>query len=313
MRRVLMTIGLFVTAGAVTLARAEPPPTDAAPLPRDVGGLQTRPGPGPDRVGALVLRRLMRPLPEDNRPLGPGEREELRAFAEEHLPRLSELLPALEAIEPGVPPERVREVVARLRQLKRIYDFDPKLGEVFRRSFEQRFELKRLQWQLRRLRPGGPLYERAVQGVREHVSAIVELEIESLRAYSRITRARFDEFVDQRTDQILTGEGDLMPLPPLLREQAQRYAELPADSLERARLRERVRTGVTRMYSVHLEAMAMRIGDMEANAAAEVDQRVEAIVAGRRPPMGPRRPVRQPDSAPAVDDDAMLPDERGEF
>lgn len=309
MRRTLMTVWLIATTGAIALARAEPP-TDAAPLPREIGGPQTPPGPGPDRVGALVLRRLMRPLPEDHRPLRPGEREELRAFAQAHLPRLSELLPALDATGPAMPPERVREVVARLRHLKRIYDFDPRLGEIFRRSFEQRFELKRLQWQLRQTRPGGPLHERAVQAVREHVSALVELEIESLRAYSRITRARFDEFVDQRTDQILAGEGDLMPLPPVLREQAQRYTDLPADSPERARLRERVRTGVTRMYSVHLEAMAMRIGELEANAAAEVDQRVEALVAGRRPPIGPRRPLLRPDLAPSTDDDdATLPDE----
>ena len=80
--------------------------------------------------GMMIGGGLFRPSPEDFAPLTKEEREELMTFLQEHVSGLHAALEKLREGDPAAFEQKMNEAAPRLRQLRRIFERNPELGQL---------------------------------------------------------------------------------------------------------------------------------------------------------------------------------------
>lgn len=259
-------------------------------------GPHSRPFAGGPGMG--LGRHLFDVMPEDQGPLRPGEEEQLLAFAQEHMPRFYELMQSLRQRNPERCRAKLSDNAPRLRHLRRVYERNPRIGAIIQEHAEN---LLRVRHDLRAVRsepPDSSLYATAVQAARGRVADNVRLEIEVLQALAAELDQQRDERVEQRTAYLVGDGADLADAPPKLRELIAAFHAATGQT-ERDEAQKLVKEAAAQQLEAELKGLQQRIQNMQDNAAGEVDQRMERLLAGLKDdanePAG-RRP--HPDRGP---------------
>lgn len=248
--------------------------------------------PGGPEFGGFPGAELLRPLPEDEGPLQPGEADELIEFARRNVPFVHRALRRMEDSAPDEFERRLERAAPRLRQLKRIFDRNPQLGERIVRFAEnqQRIRIAKRNWDEGDRSPA--LRQRVMQEVRP-------LLAENMRIEQDVLRERLDDLTSRREVQIdreverLTADGlDPADVPADVRELLRKYRDAATDADRDALRRQLRRVGAERIDS-EISALRERVNRMRNNAAREVDRRVGRFF-DSPPHDRPPRPDRPP-------------------
>ncbi len=211
----------------------------------------------------------------DRSPLREGEAEELMEFAREHIPRAYYLLNALREESPERFRQRLTEHAPRLRQMRRVYEYSPEIGELVRQHAETRLMMRKRAMRIARVRAPS-LQERAWERLRGTVARSVELEIDILEARAEMLVAQRTALIEEASDHLLSSDAIPAGAPPRLRELLAAYhaAETePARNAARSRLME----GIERRIDKEVQVLQTRADDLRADAPAEVDLRMERL------------------------------------
>jgi hypothetical protein len=256
---------------------------------------QPRPPGGPE-FGGFPGAELLRPLPEDEGPLQPGEADELFEFARRNVPFVHRALRRMEDLAPDEFEHRLQRAAPRLRQLKRIFDRNPQLGERIVRFAEnqQRIRFAKRNWDEGERSPA--LRQRLTQEIRP-------LFAENLRIEQDVLRERLDDLTARREVQIdreverLTADGfDPADVPADVRELLRKYRDAATESELDAARRELRRVGENRIDS-EISMLRERVNRVRNDAAREVDRRVGRFFDAPPPDRPPPRD-RPPNDAP---------------
>lgn len=256
---------------------------------------QPRPPGGPE-FGGFPGAELLRPLPEDEGPLQPGEADELFEFARRNVPFVHRALRRMEDLAPDEFEHRLQRAAPRLRQLKRIFDRNPQLGERIVRFAEnqQRIRFAKRNWDEGERSPA--LRQRLTQEIRP-------LFAENLRIEQDVLRERLDDLTARREVQIdreverLTADGfDPADVPADVRELLRKYRDAATESELDAARRELRRVGENRIDS-EISMLRERVNRVCNDAAREVDRRVGRFFDAPPPDRPPPRD-RPPNDAP---------------
>ncbi len=271
----------------------EPPP-DVDELGRNARSPESKAAGRPRRAEELAAL-LFRPRPQDLGPLKPGEEESLLAFARERTPRICRALEWFRDRRPMVFRQRLSGMAPRLRQLKRIYERSPALGDALREHMEAMFELKRQMRVLGENEPGSALRDRAIEEMRELIATSIAQEHQALRLLADELDQRRDERADAWVDYLTTtGDADFPRLPEPVRELVRKYRAAASDA-ERGAIRDQMRERVDRFVAIETDALRERADRRKAEAAEEVDRRLKAFVEeGERPGPPDARGTRGP-------------------
>lgn len=310
------------------------PPPDGEPFARPEFGRPPGPpgpfgppggppgGPRPDRAPAFFRRldnpmNLFRPLPADLRPAAPGEVDDLLNLAVQKVPRFGLRLREAQRKRPMLFQRRFeREFMPLLRQLKRIYDQDDTLGDLYRNHWQLSYDLR----QLRDRMGDAPADQRErLEGeARKLFAAMIKIETDVAGRELEKRETNADAVADGLMTDVLSPDYDALAEPPPIREAIRAVREAKSDAdrdAARRELRARVRRAV-QMEIGWLRDLRDRLKD---RGPDEVDMRIERFKnERRRPPFWggppgsrpfrdgdgpPDRPRRRPtDSAPAEDE-----------
>lgn len=245
------------------------------------------PGPGRRGPGWELGRHLFRLLPEDRRPLAPGEDEELLAFVRQEMPRLAEALERLRERDPERFQARLTEQAPRLRHLRRIHELSPRLSEIIRQHAEKMLQVHRALRSLNHAAPTTPAAALLEQEARQRLTDSVRLEIEALTVMAAALEQHQAERVAERTASWLADDADLTDAPDEARAAATAYREAGTDA---ARDAARVSLEQAAAVQIASEIAGLRgqARRMEANVPAEVDRRLAELREPRPPRMGER-------------------------
>lgn len=273
----------------------EPPP-DVDELGRDVRGSASQPIARPRRAAELAAL-LFRPRPQDLGPLRPGEADTLMDFAKERMPRLYAALDWVRGRRPGMFQQRLDQMAPRIRQLKRVYERSPELGDALRGHMESMFEIRRRMQVLQDNEPGSALRERTIDELRDLVADSVSHETEALKLLADELDKRRDARIEGWMGYLLAAPAeDLARVPEELRAQVDAYHSARGDS-ERASARDRLREQVATFATSDVRALRERVEMRTANAADEVDRRLQSLIEDANrpgPPDGRPRPAPRP-------------------
>ncbi len=174
------------------------------------------------------------PQPEDFAPLQPGEERQLRRFMHDHMP--AEMQKRISFLLRRSPEAFENRVVPRLRQLRRVFDTDPQLGELLARHMAngQRINLLGVQWQ-RNPKDRERLRETLRTLVAENYRIESEVLAERLATMRRDRGQRIADLVDLYQDP----EANLSAEPEAVRTTIDRIHAAPDDKA-RQRLRDRL-------------------------------------------------------------------------
>lgn len=225
------------------------------------------------RVGRLA-RSLFAPIPADQGPLEPGEKDALLAFAEERMPRIHALLSRLKQRQPERFEARFEQLAPHLRHLRRVYEQNPAIGQIIQQHAENRFRMRQRARVFDRRDPDSALYSHAHNALRELVAENVQLELKALHALHDTLMREMDDRVAQQFEEITAPEADLSAYPLRVRRAIREFVETE-DPAARNRRREQIEQGIRRIFEQELKALSERIEEMHARADEEVDARLE--------------------------------------
>lgn len=251
------------------------------------------PGPGHRGPGWELGRHLFRLLPEDRRPLAPGEDEELLAFVRQNMPRLAEALERLRERDPERFRARLTEQAPRLRHLRRIHELSPRLSEIVRQHAENMLQVHRALRSLRRAAPTTPEAALVEQEIRQRLTDSVRLEIEALTVMAAALEQHQAERVAERTASWLADDADLTDAPDEARTAVAAYREAATDAARDA-ARATLEQAATAQVANEIAGLRGQAQRMETNVPAEVDRRLTEL----REPRPPRTRERGRFSAP---------------
>ncbi len=246
----------------------EPPASQAA----EPGRLRGRWPKGPH-----LAQRLFRQLPEDQGPLRPGEEDELLAFARQHMPRFYRVMEAAREHNPERFRRQLTEHAPRLRHLRRVFEFSPRIGEIIRTHAENQFKAQRQVRVLQLSAPDTPGYQQGLASLRGLVAENVRLESDALEAMAGVLEERRGVRIDERVAHLTSNDSDLKDEPEGLRRLVESYQAATADD-EREQLRQQIRDAVGRQLDAEVSALRKRAAEMRAGAAEDVDRRMERIL-----------------------------------
>jgi hypothetical protein len=146
------------------------------------------------RFGYLPGANLFRPLPEDEGPLTAEERVELMDFLHTHVPKVHGWLEQLRERDPAAFDERLQAAAPRLRQLRRIFERDPQLGQNLVRYSENKHHIWRAQWAWRR--SADPEERRQI------LDSVRRWTAENLRIETAVLEDRANELERQREERV---------------------------------------------------------------------------------------------------------------
>ncbi len=265
----------------------------AAQAVEDQPAGQTQPTPGQRRQrgpagghgpGGLV-RGLFRAAPEDQGPLKAGEADELLAFAEQHAPRVYQLMRGLRQRDRAQFQEKMAAHAPRLRHLRRIYELNPQMGAIVQAYADDLVAIERSARALRESRggPDSPGYVSDLENLRNLVAGNVQRECEALDLVA-------DQFAEQRAARIdkrvayLTGdEVDLTAEPPELQTRITALRNAATDA-ERAKLREPIQAAAARQIDAEVAALRARATRLREDLNPEIQRRVKQAL---QPPEEP--------------------------
>jgi len=232
--------------------------------------------PGGRPWGSRLGQRLLRPSPEDQGPLRPGEEDELLAFAREHMPRFYQLMDGARQRAPERFRERLAEHAPRLRHLKRVFEYSPRVGRSIQAHAENLLKIHRAARMLRTAAPESPERARALQSIRSLVAENVRLEADALEALADGLEARRDARVEERVAYLTGDQADLSAEPEKLRLLVAAVQSAPPGS-ERDAAREKLRGAVAAQLDEELATLRQRATDMQTSADQEVDERMQRL------------------------------------
>ncbi len=263
------------------------------------------------RFGYLPGANLFRPLPEDEGPLTAEERIELMDFLRTHVPKVHGWLEQLREHDPAAFDERLQGAAPRLRQLRRIFERDPQLGQNLVRYSENKHRVWRAQWAWRR--------SEDPEERRQILDSVRRWTAQNLRIETAVLEDRAEELEQQREERIeaevarwQSDDFDWAGESQEVRELAGAWRAAETDD-ERAALADELRRISSERIDREVARLRGRAVQLRENAVDEVDQRMQRWVAqaereprtrpsGRRdrdrghaePGSGGRSPSRRP-------------------
>jgi hypothetical protein len=238
--------------------------------------------------GLSLSRQLFELLPEDRGPLQEGEEEVLLAFAREQMPHFYRLIVRLRERHPDRYRAKLREHAPHLRRMKRVFEHNPDIGRIIQRHAENMFNIRREARQLRSEPEGSPLYESALQRIRERMTENVQLEIAALRAFGRELKEEGPNRARRFVEDALKPDAQLAALPPRARRLADAYREAETSEAREA-ARKQLEESLRRFMKVQLESIRRQVAEMHERAVEEVDDRVQRVVDAVRRDRGGHR------------------------
>jgi hypothetical protein len=248
---------------------------------------------------------LFRPLPEDEGPLTPGEKQELTSFLRARVPSAHRWLQELRRRDPEAFDERLREAAPRLRQLRRVFERDPELGRKFIRHAQN---LERLQ----RARRVWPRTERASERRERIRAAVRRLIAQNLRIEALVLDDRLRQLQEQREQRIdawvsrlRSDEINLAGEPEEVRELVRRWRGASGQK-RRAELEAELRRMCGERFDREIKRLRRRAELVRESAVEEVDRRLNGWI--KRAERRPRHPgARRDDSGRDRDDQTSRP------
>jgi hypothetical protein len=281
-RRIVPWLVLCLCSPLLTAQAVQDQPNQPAP------GQRRQRGPGGGRGPADLVRRLFQAAPEDQGPLKPGEADELLAFAEQHAPRVYQLMHGLQQRDPARFREKMAAHAPRLRHLRRIYELNPQMGAIIQAYADDLVAIERSARALRASRsgpPDSPEYSSDLEKLRSLVAGNVRRECDALDLvadqFERERAARID-----RRFAYLTGDAaDLAAEPADLQRLIAAFRDAPAEPA-RAKLHEQIQAAVARQIDAEVAALRARATRLREDMTTEVDRRVKQALEspGRRGP-----------------------------
>jgi hypothetical protein len=221
--------------------------------------------------------RLFQPSEEDFGPLKPGELEELAAFAEKHLPRFHREMTRLRERHPERYQAALKRLVPRLRQLRRIFEESPKVGEAFRLHAEAGFDVRRRVEGLRGVSPDSDRYRELKDELQEAVRRHVRAEAEVLGTLADEMEAQREQNLARRVAAVLEQDADLSDLPQELQDSVSAYHAADTD-LEREVARARVELLLGQQYDAKVRAVRQHQADLTGNIDQVVRERTQRML-----------------------------------
>lgn len=217
---------------------------------------------------------MFRPQPEDFGPLRPGEDQEIQGFVRSRMPRVFRFLQQARQRNPQAVQARLREMLPRLRSLKRLADEDPRLGQRLIRYTENTLsmEMARRLWDARPSERG-----RIRQNLRKWVAENYRLELGALGDRLNALESSQDQRIDELIDLLTAPDANLDAEPAELREAVRNYqaATSPAERQQRmAQLRSICRKRLTQEIATRRE----RLAGMQRDASKNIERRYREMI-----------------------------------
>lgn len=225
-------------------------------------------------AGHDVAKRLFRLAPTDRGPLREGEAEELLEFTERCIPRLHAALLSLRENDPEQFRRTLEEHAPRLRQMKRVYELSPELGDLIREHTKNEFHLRRVAHRLQRIGTDSWRSNRFQRRARELIADNARLEIKTLQTVVTKLEEHRDERIAARVDYVLEQDTDLSEYPARLQELRDAYQSAEDDEL-RTRIRDHLTTLAGQQIDRELDEYRTRIKTMRADLSDEIETRVK--------------------------------------
>lgn len=234
-------------------------------------------------LGPFPLGLPLPPSPEDEGPLRPGEVEELLEFARQKMPDMYRVMKRMRDRNPAEFDQRFEPRAPRVRFLKRIFERNPRLGNLIARHALNQKDIIEARNRLVR-RPKAPPDRPAVQYIRAHVANSVRGEVEIFRELAQMLADNREGEIDRWVERMLAPDFDPLAQPPRFRDLLDdiRAANDDARPALEARLREQVAQRIDEV----IHGLRRRADRMSANEREEVDERLRRILEG-----GPPGPV----------------------
>ena len=211
----------------------------------------------------------------DQGPLREGEAEELLEFAHEHMPRMYFLMNTLREENPERFREKLEEHAPRLRQLRRMYEYSPEIGELVRKHAETRLTIRQRASRIARVQVDA-LQERGWERLRGTVAQAVALEIKILDARAQMLMTQRDALIEEARERLLADEDVPPGVPERLRELLADYATAETDE-DRDAAETRLTKAIAQRIDREVEVLRGRAEELRADAAAEVDRRMQML------------------------------------
>lgn len=269
-----------------------------------------RPGPGhpgpPSRFerrpgrprGRFPGGHLFRPMPEDEGPLAPGELRELLGFVRRHVPYVHHELRKLRKSDPTAFHERIEEAAPRLRQLRRIFERNPELGQRFVRHSENMHRIGRARQAWIDSGDDPEMRGRILLAVRRMVAENVRIETAVLADRAEQLTEEHDRRVEAEFERLQDDATDLADEPNEVRELVAALHAAQGDD-EREALTGDLRQICAERLDREIAHLQEHAARMRANAAEEVDHRMKRLTRSReRGPRGRGAPMRDGQHGP---------------
>ncbi|MDX2199758.1 MAG: hypothetical protein SF069_12410 [Phycisphaerae bacterium] len=210
-----------------------------------------------------------------------------------------------------------REFMPLLRQLRRIYDQDQTLGDLYRDHWQHNYDLRQLRERMREA--PDDQRERLEGEARKLFAAMIKIETNVAGRELEKRETSADAVADGLMTDVLSPDYDALAEPPPIREAIRAVREAKSDA-DRDAARRELRTRVRRAVQMEIGWLRNLRDRLKDRGPAEVDMRIERLKNERgRPPFWggppgsrpfrdggdrpPGRPRRHPtDSAPAEDE-----------
>lgn len=235
-----------------------------------------------DEFGIFGLAQLE---PEDRGPVRDElERDQLLAFAGEKFPRVARLLSRAQKARPVEFERRLNEMAPRLRQIRRVYSENPKLGDLFRDMTQNFWELRPLIREARSLPADAPRRNELLAKIRPVVAENIQLECDALveradsfdRRRGAVATRRFNAFVDPATS--------LNDVPIEFADLVVRFRK-ETDPAAKARIEADLRQSLDDFLDEEIALMRERAARKRAAGDDEVNARIRILL---EPPGGDR-------------------------
>jgi hypothetical protein len=259
---------------------------DAAQPDQPGRPIHRRPPPG---RGGFPLGLPLPPSPEDEGPLKPGELDALMEFARVSLPEMHGLMQRMRDRNPAEFERRFGERAPRLRFLKRVFEQNPRLGELILQHTRKQKDIMRARQAVRRSPEDGRLRREAMLYMRDRVAESIQAEAQIFDELANMLAANRAGEVDKWLGVLLAADFDPIAQPPRVREMLDAYQTAAAES--QPAIEQELRAHVERRLDDRIEGLRRRAERLRQAGPREVDARIQHLMEG------PDRPPR-PDFGP---------------
>ena len=242
---------------------------------------------GGEELAATPIDRVLggnpfQPRFDDYAELQEGEEDALRAFVKDRLP--APMRRKLEFFMRRNPEVFRQRAVPRLRQLKRVFDQDPELGQRMTRHLSNNYQMEefRVMWQR------NPEEREAIrQRVRERIAENYHIELEVLGARLEQWKANRDTHADQLYDLYLDPETNVSAAPEPIRQAIENVQSAESDKQRKRaerRLREMARKRIDKEIASAERTLNSRLDNEDAYVEKQSETKINAIQRGRGRP-----------------------------